>query len=117
LFSSANPNSGIRTDLCIIVLVLLEHIEDVGVDFLIVTLLFAYVHICGIVGLQVASQLNLHVLLRETGSTTDIRLVSHKWLGRCQFLLFTRYDFCNGGPLSGVKETINESPLWLHARR
>jgi hypothetical protein len=36
---------------------------------------------------------------------------------RCQFLLFSGYDFCYGGPLAGVKETIRESPLWLHARR
>jgi hypothetical protein len=27
---------------------------DAGADFLIVTLLFAYVHVCGIVGLQAA---------------------------------------------------------------
>jgi hypothetical protein len=52
--SSVNPNNGIRADLCIVVLVWLEHIEDVGIDFLIVTLLFASVHICGIVGLQAA---------------------------------------------------------------
>jgi hypothetical protein len=41
LFSASNPNSGIRADLCIVVLERLERILDVGVDFLIVTLLFA----------------------------------------------------------------------------
>jgi hypothetical protein len=35
-------------------IVRLERIMDAGVDFLIVTLLFAYVHVCGIVGLQEA---------------------------------------------------------------
>jgi hypothetical protein len=54
LFSASNPNSGIRVNLCIAVLVWLECIEDAGVDFLIVTLLFAFVHIYGIVGLQAA---------------------------------------------------------------
>jgi hypothetical protein len=34
-----------------------------------------------------------------------------------KFLLFRGYGFCNGGPLAGVKETISESSLWLHARR
>jgi hypothetical protein len=32
---------------------------DAGVDFLIVTLLFAFVHVCDIVGLQAASQTDL----------------------------------------------------------
>jgi hypothetical protein len=32
----------------------LECIGDAGIDFLIVTLLFASVHVCDIVGLQVA---------------------------------------------------------------
>jgi hypothetical protein len=54
LFSALNPNSGIRADLCIVVLVRLERIVDAGVDFLIVTLLFAFVHVCDIVGLQAA---------------------------------------------------------------
>jgi hypothetical protein len=35
-------------------LVRLERIKDAGIDFLIVTLLFASVHIRGIVGLQAA---------------------------------------------------------------
>jgi hypothetical protein len=55
VFFALKPNSCIRVDLCIVVLVQIECIKDVGVDFLIVTLLFAYVHICGIVGLQAAS--------------------------------------------------------------
>jgi hypothetical protein len=32
---------------------------DAGVDFLIITLLFASIHVCDIVGLQAASQTNL----------------------------------------------------------
>jgi hypothetical protein len=32
----------------------LDSIVDAGIDFLIVTLLFASVHVCGIIGLQVA---------------------------------------------------------------
>jgi hypothetical protein len=54
LFSTTNPNGGMRVDLCVDVLVWLEHIMDVDVDFLIVTLLFAPVHICNIVELQEA---------------------------------------------------------------
>jgi hypothetical protein len=54
LFSASNPNSGIRSDLCIVVLVRLERIVDAGIDFLIVTLLLASVHVGGIVGLQAA---------------------------------------------------------------
>jgi hypothetical protein len=57
--STSNPNSGIRADLCIVVLVRLECIVDAGVDFLIVTLLFASIHIYCIVGFQAASQTNL----------------------------------------------------------
>jgi hypothetical protein len=59
LFSASNPNSGIRADPYIVVLVQLERIMDAGVDFLIVTLLYASIHVCGIVGLQAASQTDL----------------------------------------------------------
>jgi hypothetical protein len=59
LFSCSNPNSGIRADLCIVVLVWLEHIMDAGIDFIIVTLLFTSVHVCSIVGFQAASQTDL----------------------------------------------------------
>jgi hypothetical protein len=59
----SNPKSGIRADLCIVVLVRLERIVDAGVDFLIITLLFASVHVCGIVGLQAALQTDL--MLRQ----------------------------------------------------
>jgi hypothetical protein len=45
LFSAVNPNSGIRADLCIVVVVRIEHIEDGGVDFLIVTL-FICIYSC-----------------------------------------------------------------------
>jgi hypothetical protein len=48
---------------------------------------------------------------------TDIRLIPYMWLGGCQFILFSGHDFRNRGPLAEVKETISESPLWLHALR
>jgi hypothetical protein len=38
------------------------------------------------------------------------------WLGGCQFLLLVNMGFSMEA-LRGVKETISESPLWLHARR
>jgi hypothetical protein len=59
LCSASNPNSGIRADPYVVVLVRLEPIMDAGVDFLIVTLLYASIHVCGIVGLQAASQTDL----------------------------------------------------------
>jgi hypothetical protein len=59
LFSSSNPNSSIRAGLRIVGLVWIERIKDAGVDFLIVTVLFASIHICGIFGLQVASQTDI----------------------------------------------------------
>jgi hypothetical protein len=59
LFSASNPNSGIRADLCMVVLVRIEHIGDAGIDLLIVTLLVAYVHVRETFGLQAASQTNL----------------------------------------------------------
>jgi hypothetical protein len=58
-FSASNPNSGMRADLCIVVVVGIECIGDAGVDFLIVTLLFASVHVRNIVGLQAALQTKL----------------------------------------------------------
>jgi hypothetical protein len=80
LFSTSNPNNGIRADHCRVVLVQIECIEDAGVDFLIVTLLFASVHICSIVRLQAASRPTLR--FGKTGSTTDVRLTSYTWLRR-----------------------------------
>jgi hypothetical protein len=59
LFSALNLNSGIKADLCIVVLVRIERIGDAGVDFFIVTLLFASIHIRDIVGLQAALQTDL----------------------------------------------------------
>jgi hypothetical protein len=58
LFSAVNPNNGIKSDLCIVIVARIERIGYVSV-FLIVTLLFASVHVHGIVGLQAASQTNL----------------------------------------------------------
>ena len=45
LFSAANPNSGIRADLCVVMLVWVEHMLNVGIDSMIVTLPCVLVHI------------------------------------------------------------------------
>jgi hypothetical protein len=63
LFSASNPNSGIRADLCIVFLVRIERIGLRALIFLLLPLLFAYVHVRGIVGLQAASQTELTRLL------------------------------------------------------
>jgi hypothetical protein len=95
----------------------LEHIVDAGVVFLIVTIFTASVHVYGIAGLQAARE-TLRVTLRETSSTTDIRLAPHKCgLAGASFSSLVDMVFAMKGPLRGVKETISESPLWLHARR
>jgi hypothetical protein len=117
LFSASNPNSGIKANLCIVLLVRLERIVDAGVDFLIVTL---FICICSCLRhYWIASGLRptLRVLLHITGSITDIWLAPYMWLGGCQFLLFSGHGFYNGWHLAKVKETISESPLWLHAHR
>jgi hypothetical protein len=54
----------------------------------------------------------------ETGSMIDVRLASYKWLRRgVSFSSLVDMVFCDGGPLVGVKETISESLLRLHAHR
>jgi hypothetical protein len=45
LFSTAIPNTGIRADLCIVVMIQIERIGDAGVDFLIVPL-FICIYLC-----------------------------------------------------------------------
>jgi hypothetical protein len=96
LFSASNPNSGIRANLCIVVLVRIERIMDAGIDFLIVTILYAFVHIRGIVGLQAALQTDL-TLRRDWFHTRHTTCIVHVALVGCLFLLFSGYDFCNGG--------------------
>jgi hypothetical protein len=59
MFFTSNPNSGIRADPHIVVLVRIERIRDAGADFLIFTLLFASIHVYGIFGLQAATQTDL----------------------------------------------------------
>ena len=49
VFSAANPNSGIRARSMLSITVRIEHIGDVGIDCMIVTLPRVLVHICGIV--------------------------------------------------------------------
>jgi hypothetical protein len=80
LFSASNPNSGIKVDLCIVILVRIECIGDAGVDFLIGTLLFAFVHVHAIVGCKRPRKSIFH--FGETGSMIDIQLASYKWLRR-----------------------------------
>jgi hypothetical protein len=87
------------------VLVRLECIEDAGVDFLIVTLLFAYVHIYGIVGFQAASRLTLR--FGETGSTLDVRLASCTWLRRgVSFSSLVDMIFAMEGPYRRLKKQL-----------
>jgi hypothetical protein len=45
LFSATIPNSGIRDDLCVSILVRIEYMENVGVDSIILTLSCAFFHI------------------------------------------------------------------------
>jgi hypothetical protein len=40
----------------------------------------------------------LRVLLRETGSTPNMRHAPYKWLAGVSFSDFSGYGFCNGGP-------------------
>ena len=79
LFSATNPISGIRADLCVVLLVRLEHMLNVGIDSIIVTLSRALANVVGI-ELMKRPGPTLRVLLRETGSTLDIRLVPYMWL-------------------------------------
>jgi hypothetical protein len=96
LFPAPNPNSGIRADLCIVVLVRLEYIEDAGVDFLIVTLLLASVHIYSIIGLQAASRPTLR--FGETSSTINVQLASYMWLRRGVSFSLVDMIFAMEGP-------------------
>jgi hypothetical protein len=76
------------------------HVDCVGIDFIIVTLSCASVYICGIVGSKRPGP-TLRVLLRETGSTPDIRLAPYMWLAGVCFSDFSGYGICNGGPRKG----------------
>jgi hypothetical protein len=61
-------------------LVRLEHMCYVGIDFLIVTVSCAFAYIYGIV-VSKRPNTTLHVS-RKIGSTTNIRLVPYMWLCR-----------------------------------
>ena len=71
------------------------HHCDVGIDFLVVTLSCASVHIRGIVGRLAARD---RPYAYSYARLVDTRLAPCLWLGGCQFLLFSGYGFCNGGP-------------------
>ena len=71
LFSSSNPVSGIRADLCVVLLVRLKHIVDLGIDFVIVNLSRAFANVVGI-ELMKRPGPTLRVCLHETGSATHM---------------------------------------------
>jgi hypothetical protein len=81
-------------------LVRLEHMCYVGIDFLIVTLLCAFAYICGIVGSK-RPEMTLRVS-REIGSTSNIRIIYVALSGVC-LSNYSGYGDCNGGPLTGLK--------------
>jgi hypothetical protein len=108
MFYASNPNSGIRADVCIVVLVRLEHIVDAYVDFLIVTLLFASVHVCVIFELQAVHDRPYTYSYARLVPQLTYDLHRTSGFGRCQFILFSGHGFYNGGPLAGVKEIISK---------
>ena len=65
LFSATNPFSGIRADLCVDIAVRLEHMLNVGVDVLIVTLRRVLIHIAA--------------LLDEAARTDFTRTLTRDW--------------------------------------
>ena len=66
-----NLFSSIKADLCVVLLVRLEHMVDVGIDSVIVTLSRALPNVVGI-ELMKRPGLTLRVRLRETGSATHM---------------------------------------------
>ena len=111
-----NPNSGIRADLCVVMLVRVEHMLNVGIDSLKLLPSRVYLFISRH-GLMKRPRPTLRVLLRETGSTPDIRLVPYMWLGGCSFSDFSGHGICKRGPRKGVIETVAYSMLWFDVRR
>jgi hypothetical protein len=67
---ATNPNNGIKADLCIVVVVRIERIGDAGVDFLIVTLLFALFMSATLLDCKRPRKPALR--FGETGSTIDV---------------------------------------------
>ena len=59
LFSATNPFSGIRADLCVDIAVRLEHMLNVGVDVLIVTLRRVLIHIAALLDEAARTDLTL----------------------------------------------------------
>ena len=73
---------------------------DVDVDSIIVTLPRAFATVVGI-ELMKRPRPTLRVLLRETGSTTDIWLAPYMRLAGVCLSLFRRLSIFNGGPRKG----------------
>ena len=63
-FPSTNHFSGIRADLCVVLLVRLEHMLNVGVDTIFVTLLREVVHTVGLLD-EVAQTDFTRTLMRD----------------------------------------------------
>ena len=97
MFSAPYPNSGIRADLCVVLLIRLERMLNAGIDSIIVTLSRELVIAVGI-ELMKRPGPTLRVRLRETGSATDIWLVPYMRLAGVCLSLFRRLGIFNGGP-------------------
>ena len=105
MFSATNPISGIRADLCVVLLVRLEHMLNVGIDSVIVTLSRALANVVGIELMKWPGP-TLRVRLRETGSA--IHMVLHHICG-WRVTVSLSLDcaaFSMEGPEKGVIETI-----------
>ena len=98
MFSATNPFSAIRADLSIVLLVRLEHMLNVGINLIVVTLSRALANVVSI-ELMKRPGLTLRVRLRETGSATDIWLVPYMCLaGVCLSLSLDGLAFSMEGP-------------------
>ena len=80
MFSSTNPVSGIRADLCVVLLVRLKHMVDVGIDSVIVTLSRALANVVGIELIKWPGP-TLCVRLRETGSAIHMACTIYAAVG------------------------------------
>ena len=87
------------------------HVKHVGIDVIIVTLscIYSYLWHCW---MKLPGP-TLRVLLRETGSSLDIRLVPYMRLAGVRLSYNSEYGIYNGGPRPGFRETIIISVLWL----
>ena len=100
MFSATNPISGIRADLCVVLLVQLKHMVDVGIDSVIVSLSRAFANVVGIELMKWPEP-----TLRETGSATHMACPIYA-AGGCLSLSLDYTAFSMEGPEKGVIEKI-----------